>query len=189
MKSPEKTVTFISHFVALVGLLFTLVLAACDKGTHELPQEGVSPDSPSPSPESPSPESSSLDIFGVVWKAEVCGKYLSETYSKYTIEFLPEGRFSHGTTVYSDNSCSQVKEDFKIKGTVVFGREITTPSGRTAHEVDLHFTPTDKTQKSLFAREGDILYRATDFSDQYPSDIDRAAKYFIDSVTDPNPSP
>jgi len=82
-----------------------------------------------------------VDIDGT-WQMD-CIYFEDDEYGMiWTIKFSGE-RFSFLTSVYSDNSCTQLDFSVLDGGKVIYGKEITTPSGLTAHEIDLQFTKED----------------------------------------------
>jgi hypothetical protein len=77
---------------------------------------------------------------------------------------------------YSDNSCSQFQVKATYPGTTSFGKELTTPSGYTANELDLHFDDGDE-WVSLVARQGNTLYLTPSSGSKRPDDIDTSLTY------------
>jgi len=77
---------------------------------------------------------------------------------------------------YSDNSCSQFQDKIAYPGTTSFGKELTTPSGYTANELDLHFDDGDE-WVSLVARQGNTLYLTPSSGSKRPDDIDTNLTY------------
>jgi hypothetical protein len=102
---------------------------------------------------------SHVDIDGT-WKMD-CIYFEDDELGVILIFKVSGERFSFQTNFYPDNSCSQLKASALDEGKVTYGKEITTPSGLTAHEIDLKFTKGDGiytgTWKSLVARDGSSL--------------------------------
>ena len=100
-----------------------------------------------------------VDIDGT-WKMD-CTYFEDDEFGVILLFKISGKRFSFRTNFYSDNSCTQLQASPIDEGKVTYGEEIITPSGLTAHEIDLQFTKDDGiytgTWKSLVAREGSSL--------------------------------
>lgn len=90
--------------------------------------------------------------------------------------------FSLTSTKYSDSACKQSKEvSGPLPGTIAFGDELTTPSGKTAHEMDLQFEQ-GTVWKNLVARQGDTLMMSFGLDESgrpiaRPDDFDKALEF------------
>ena len=91
-----------------------------------------------------------------------------------TIEFSGD-HFALGAKEYSDNSCTQLTRQETYTGTIAFGVELTTPSGITAHEIDLE---SGGVWRSLIARQNTTLsIKTASGGANRPSDLDEAKIY------------
>jgi major membrane immunogen (membrane-anchored lipoprotein) len=106
-----------------------------------------------------------VDINGT-WKTDCI--YLEGDKLGYGFIFKVSGNsFSLRTSSYSDNSCTQSKGSSSTSGKITYGKKVITPSGLTAHEIDLQ-TEDGDVFKSLVARQGNTLHLSTS-----PKDTDR----------------
>ena len=93
-----------------------------------------------------------------------------------TLEFSGD-HFSLGAKEYSDNSCSQLTRQETYTGAIAFGAELTTPSGITAHEIDLDFE-SGGVWRSLIAKQDSALsIKTASGGANRPSDLDEAKIY------------
>ena len=113
---------------------------------------------------------------------DIDGKWITDCTDNeeggFTLLFdVSKERFSLTVNEYSDNSCSQSEAKTPNKGGITYGEELTTPSGRTAHEIDLRFDD-GKIWESLVERQGDRLYLKSDLKgDGRPDNLVSAIEF------------
>jgi len=94
--------------------------------------------------------------FEGVWKTTCKYNQDRKTGDTMSLQFSGD-RFTLKGYEYSDNACTQLKNETNTSGKTVFGDTVTTPSGLTAQEVDF-LTEGKPDMKNLVARQGDTLY-------------------------------
>jgi len=113
---------------------------------------------------------------------DIDGKWITDCIENkeggFTFLFdVSKERFSFTFNNYSDNSCTQSETKSLNKGGITYGKELTTPSGRTAHEIDLHFED-GRAWESLVERQDNKLYLNPDLKgDGRPNDIINAIEF------------
>jgi hypothetical protein len=119
--------------------------------------------------------SSHLDIDGK-WQKDCDFNKSLDTHIIATLEFSGD-RFSLEAKEYSDNSCSQLTRQETYPGSIAFKAVVITPSGITAHEIDLDFESAG-VWRSLIARQGHTLSMKTASGGaNRPSDLNEAKIY------------
>ena len=110
-----------------------------------------------------------VDIDGA-WRTDCI--YNESKELGYVLIFKVSGnKFSYRANTYEDNSCTQSKSTGSKSGEIIYGKKLTTPSGLTAHEIDLRFEDGD-IWKILVARQGNTLRLKSDTKDtDRPEDI------------------
>jgi hypothetical protein len=181
MSHLEKAVKVtIPSFGALIMLLLSLVLAACDTETHELPPAttgkypltGVAPDSG---------ESLDQDI-GLDGKWET---YCESRKTKFFYEIKGSDIKFHRRTYY-DGACTEESSGSDYQYTSTLKPPITTPSGLRAYPIELLNDPgtiIERLYKELVVLHEDTLYWQTSLRSarnelDQPIDIDMSS-YFL----------
>ena len=119
--------------------------------------------------------SSHLDIDGK-WQKDCDFNRSLDTHIIATLEFSGD-RFSLEAKEYSDNSCSQLTRQETYPGSIAFNAVVITPSGITAHEINLDFEKAG-VWRSLIARQGNtLLLKTASGGANRPSDLDEAKIY------------
>ena len=120
---------------------------------------------------------------GPVNHVDIDGKWLtncaeSKKGGGFTFLFsVSNEHFSLKLTKYSDNSCTQLEEKIPNKGEITYGKELITPSGLTAHEIDLQFD-NGSTWESLVAKQGNRLVLNPDVKGTgRPDDVNRGITF------------
>ena len=93
-----------------------------------------------------------------------------------TLEFSGD-HFSLGAKEYSDNSCTQLTRQEAYTGTFSFGVGLTTPSGITAHEIDLDFESAGVWRSLIARQENTLSLKTASGGANRPSDLDEAKIY------------
>jgi len=121
--------------------------------------------------------SSRLDIDGK-WQKSCDYNERLDIGTVATLEFSGD-RFSLGIKEYSDNSCTQLTRQETDTGNIIFGVKLTTPSGLTAHEIDLDFDH-GGVWRSLISRHNNVLsLKTASGGADRPSDLYAAKTYSL----------